>query len=90
MYDYEVPYSDSSDHVHYTSSALDAVYPATGAPYRIFSEPQGRLVRDAIFTAIQHLFQIAARVDRYRDLGLAGRIIDIHRPFAKLVDLTIP
>jgi len=74
---YELPYSDAFDHVHFTAAALDTVFTATGAPYEIFSEPQVRLIRDAVFTATQYLFQIAQRVDTYRDSGLAVRISTI-------------
>lgn len=90
IYDYELPYSDSSDHVHCTAAALDAVYPATGAPYRISWAKEARLIRDAVFTATNYLFQIAGRVDRCRDLGLPDKILDIHKPFARLIDPTIP
>ena len=86
IYDYELPYSLSSDHIHCTALALDTAFPTIGAPYKISAEKEPGLIRDAVFTATSYLFQIARRVSTYRRLGLEAGIEDAYKPLAKLVD----
>jgi hypothetical protein len=85
LWDYEVAYSMTSDHVHATVAALDDLVPIQGTAYKVSRVENSKLTASAAFTATGWLFNIAARVDKARKLELASAIATAHRPFEILV-----
>jgi len=86
LWDYEVPYSMASDHVHSTVAALDPLVPIQGATYAVSRVSEPKLISHAAFTATVWLFKIARRVDISRKLGIEADIDKALRPFAKLAN----
>jgi len=80
LWDYEVPYSMASDHVHATSMAVDELLPEVGKPFRLSVLTNDSLIANAAFTSTAWLFKIAFRVDSFRKLDLASQIDRIFRP----------
>jgi hypothetical protein len=85
LWDYEIPYSMTSDHVHATAAALDDLVPVQGKVYTLSRVTDVKLIDSAAFTATVWLFKIAARVDLTRKLDLASAIAKAQRPFELLV-----
>lgn len=85
LWDYEIPYSMTSDHVHATVAALDELVPIQGTAFKVSRVENSKLTASAAFTATAWLFNIAARVDKARKLELASAITKAHRPFELLV-----
>jgi hypothetical protein len=85
LWDYEIPYSMASDHVHATVAALDDLVPIRGAEYKVSRVADTKLITLAAFTATAWLFKIAARVDTSRKLELAPAIAKALRPFEVLI-----
>jgi hypothetical protein len=84
LWDYEVPYSMASDHVHATSMTVDELLPEAGKPFRISVVTNDSLIANAAFTSTAWLFKIALRVDSFRKLDLASQIDRIFRPYGKI------
>jgi hypothetical protein len=83
LWDYEVPYSMASDHVHATAAALDPLVPSLGTPYEAKRVRDTKLVNNAAFTATVFLFKIAARINAARKLALDKEIQNAFGPFAR-------
>jgi hypothetical protein len=84
LWEYEIPYSMTSDHVHATVAAIDDLVPLPGTAYDVSRIANPRLVESAAFTATAWLFRIAARVDIARNLSLAPAITNALQPFEAL------
>jgi hypothetical protein len=84
LWDYKIPYSMSSDHVHATVAALDDLAPIPGTVYKFSPVPSEKLTANAAFTATSWLFKIAGRVNSARKLDLELAIIRTLRPFEEL------
>lgn len=82
LWNYEIPYSMASDHIHCTSVAMAECYPPECAPYEAESTADTRHVGTAAFSATQNLFAIAVRVNMYRKLDMAHKIDRAYKPFA--------
>ncbi len=82
LWDYEVPYSMASDHVHATASALDSLVPVIGSPYKPSRIVDPNLIDNATFTATAWLFKIVLRIDAAQTLGLQDEIERAWKPFA--------
>lgn len=74
LWHYEVPYSLTSDYVHCTSVAMSSLVPPQTAPYQPKRVDEPKLVEQAIFSATQWLFDIARRVNAYRNLDMRDEI----------------
>jgi hypothetical protein len=89
LWDYEVPYSMASDHIHATVAALDPLVPTLGAAFKLSRVAEPKLTSNAVFSATAWLFRIARRVDLARRLGLEAEIDKAFRPFARIVSCRV-
>jgi hypothetical protein len=85
LWDYEIPYSVASDHVHCTAVAMVGSFPPIDAPYEVTKSREPKLVRDAAFSETQWLFAIMGRVDIYRNLDMHDQIKEAYKPFQDFV-----
>ena len=85
LWNYEIPYSMASDHIHCTSVAMAECYPPECAPYEGEGADDPRHVDTAAFSATQNLFAIAVRVNMYRTLDMGHNIDRAYKPFADYV-----
>lgn len=87
LWNYEIPYSMASDHIHCTSVAMVECYPPECAPYEAAVADDPGHVSTAAFSATQNLFAIAIRVNTYRKLDIGHKIDRAYKPFGDYVTL---
>ncbi|HXX23933.1 MAG TPA: DUF5677 domain-containing protein [Terriglobia bacterium] len=83
LWEYEIPYSQASDHVHATVVAVDDFIPKAARPFRVERSRSESLEEDAVFASTIYLFKLVRRVHSARHLDISGGIDRVFQRFAK-------